>query len=194
MFILTLIPIELWIGLSAFAATVYIATHFLRFIPIPAIKVYKLPIQIASVAIFILGIFITGIVFNENSWQVKLKAEQEKYEQAKKDQEVLNAKLGEETEAKLTAIKNTAVQLKRQSESFTQVIKAKDATVQNIIESFDKAAKAKYDALSAADKEKANKQMQEAIDFQKTCPVVPELYINRLNNSAQNPNKDLEKK
>lgn len=187
MFILNFIPIYTWIGLAALSAAVYIISNFLRFIPIPVLKLYKLPIQLGSLAIFIISIFITGIVFNENSWQEKLRVEQERYNLAIKEQELLNAKLGEETAAKMAVIKDTATQLKRQSDNFALAIKAKDATVQNIINSFDQAAKAKYEALSAADREKINRDMQDAINFQKNCPLVPELYINRLNNSAQNP-------
>lgn len=194
MFILSFIPVYVWIALAAFSATVYIASNFLRFIPIPALKLYKLPIQIGSLFVFVISIFITGIVFNENSWQEKLRIEQEKYNLAKKEQEVLNNKLGEESAAKMAALKDSAMQLKRQSDNFAQAIKAKDATVQNIIANFDQAAKAKYEALSAADKAKADKEMQDAINFQKNCPVVPEIYINKLNNSAQNPPKDGVKK
>lgn len=194
MFILSFIPVYIWIVLAAFSATVYIASNFLRFIPVPALKLYKLPIQIGSLFVFVVSIFITGIVFNENSWQEKLRVEQEKYDLAKKEQELLNAKLGEESAAKIAAIKDSAIQLKRQSDNFAQAIKAKDATVQNIIANFDQAAKAKYEALSAADKAKMDKEMQDAINFQKNCPVVPEIYINKLNNSAQNPPKDGAKK
>jgi len=187
MFILNFIPVYTWIGLAVLSATVYIASNFLRFIPIPLLKLYKLPIQIGSLAIFVISIFITGVVFNENSWQEKLRVEQERYNLAIKEQELLNAKLGEETAAKMAVIKDSATQLKRQSDNFALAIKAKDATVQNIINSFDQAAKAKYEALSAIDREKINRDMQDAINFQKNCPVVPELYINRLNNIAQNP-------
>jgi len=194
MFILTFIPIHVWIGLIALSATIYIASNFLRFIPMPALNLYKLPIQLGSLFVFVVSIFITGIVVNENSWQEKLRVEQEKYDLAKKEQEVLNAKLGEESAAKIAAIKDSAAQLKRQSDNFAQAIKAKDATVQNIIANFDQAAKAKYEALNAADKAKADKEMQDAINFQKNCPVVPEIYINKLNNSAQNPPKDGAKK
>lgn len=180
--------------LSVIFALIYIATHFLKFIPVPLISLYKTPIQIVSIALFVLTVFISGIVYNENSWQEKLRIEQEKYDLAKKEQDMLNSKLGQESAAKIAAIKDSAIQLKRQSDNFAQAMKAKDATVQTIIDSFDKAAKDKYNALSAADKAKADKEMQDAINFQKNCPVVPEIYINKLNNSAQNPPKDGSKK
>lgn len=193
-YLLTFVSLSVWMTLSVIFALIYIATHFLKFIPVPLISLYKTPIQIVSIALFVLTVFISGIVYNENSWQEKLRIEQEKYDLAKKEQDMLNSKLGQESAAKIAAIKDSATQLKRQSDNFAQAMKAKDATVQTIIDSFDKAAKDKYNALSAADKAKADKEMQDAINFQKNCPVVPEIYINKLNNSAQNPPKDGPKK
>lgn len=192
--ILNFVPIYIWIILAIFSVSVYLISNFLRFIPIPVLKLYKLPIQLISLSIFVITIFIIGIVINENSWQEKLRIEQEKYNRIKLEQKILNTKLGEETAAKMVIIKDSAIQLKRQSDNFAQAIKAKDATVQNIINSFDQAAKAKYEALSVADREKINKEMQEAINFQKNCPVVPEVYVNRLNNSAQNLTENSVKK
>jgi hypothetical protein len=165
---------------------VYIATNFLKFIPIPILNIYKLPIKIVSLFIFVISIFITGITYNESNWQKKLQIEQQKYELAKKEQEILNIRLGEEIAARLANVKNTSLQLKQQNNAFTKTIKSKDATIQNIISALDETSKAKYNALSALEKIKIDKQIQEAIIFEKDCSVVPEIYINRLNDSAQN--------
>lgn len=189
MFIFNFIPGWLFPAIAIISVLVFFITRFL-----PGLIPYAKLIHYGSIPVFSISLFLMGASWNNDYWQEQLKAEQDKYERAKVEQEALNAKLGEETKAKLDAIKDTAVQLKRQSDNFTQAIKAKDATVQNIINSFDQAAKAKYDALSAADKAKMDKDMQDAINFQKNCPVVPELYINKLNNSAQNPPKDGGKK
>jgi len=194
MFILTWIPLQIWLAFSLVFALVYVATHFLHFIPIPVIKVYKVPLQIGSIVLFILNIFICGIVYNENSWQEKLKLEQEKYELAKQEQAKANEELDSTRKAKEEAIKDTSRQLREQNAKFIQVMKSKDATIENIINSFDQAAKAKYDALSAADRANYNSQLQSALTFEKNCPVVPELYINKLNNRAANPVKKDENK
>jgi hypothetical protein len=37
------------------------------------------------------------------------------------------------------------------------------------------------------EKAKYEKQLQDAIDFEKRCPIIPELYVNKLNDRAKNP-------
>jgi hypothetical protein len=65
------------------------------------------------------------------------------------------------------------------------VLKSKDATVQNILATLSKAEQDKYAALNAKDKAAADKKLQDVLDNAKACPTVPELYLEKLNNTAK---------
>lgn len=77
LWILQLLPdwifyIILVLGLVGLAVT-----YFLRFIPIPAIFIYKTPIQLASVVMIAFGVYMSGVIANEQKWKDRV-AELEK--------------------------------------------------------------------------------------------------------------------
>ena len=51
----------------------FLATYLIRFIPIPAIYIYKTPIQIASVILIAIGVYMSGAISNEEAWQLRVK-------------------------------------------------------------------------------------------------------------------------
>jgi membrane protein implicated in regulation of membrane protease activity len=57
----------LLIGLLAFAAT-----YLLKIIPIPALFVYRTPIQIASLMMIVFGVYMAGSIANNESWLAKV--------------------------------------------------------------------------------------------------------------------------
>ena len=72
MWILKWLPF--WIFyLMFFAGLVgFLATYLIRFIPIPAIYIYKTPIQIFSVILITIGVYMSGAISNEEAWLAKV--------------------------------------------------------------------------------------------------------------------------
>jgi hypothetical protein len=48
-------------------------TYLIKFIPIPAIYVYRTPIQIVSVLMIVFGVYMAGSIANNDSWLAKVK-------------------------------------------------------------------------------------------------------------------------
>ena len=67
----------LFIGLIGF-----LITYLLRFIPIPALYVYRTPIQIVSVILIVYGVYMAGSIANNEAWEAKVKEVQAKLAEA----------------------------------------------------------------------------------------------------------------
>ena len=72
MWILKWLPF--WIFYAMFFAGVvgFLATYLIRFIPIPAIYIYKTPIQLVSVALIVIGVYMAGAISNEEAWLARV--------------------------------------------------------------------------------------------------------------------------
>ena len=72
MWILKWLPF--WIFYVMFFAGLigFLATYLIRFIPIPAIYIYKTPIQIFSVILITIGVYMSGSISNEEAWLAKV--------------------------------------------------------------------------------------------------------------------------
>ena len=73
MWILKWLPF--WIFYAMFFAGVlgFLATYFIRFIPIPAIYMYKTPIQIVSMILIAVGVYMSGAISNEEAWLARVR-------------------------------------------------------------------------------------------------------------------------
>jgi hypothetical protein len=67
----------LLIGLLAFGAT-----YLLKLIPIPALYVYRTPIQIASLMMIVFGVYMAGSIANNESWLAKVREVEAKLAEA----------------------------------------------------------------------------------------------------------------
>lgn len=67
----------LLIGIIAFAAT-----YLLKLIPIPAIYMYKTPIQIVSMLMIVFGVYMAGSIANNESWLAKVREVEAKLAEA----------------------------------------------------------------------------------------------------------------
>lgn len=47
-------------------------TYLLRLIPIPALYMYKTPIQIGSILLIAIGTFMSGAIWNEDAWKARV--------------------------------------------------------------------------------------------------------------------------
>lgn len=180
MFILNFIPTWFFFSLVVISTIVFFITKFFStFIP------YAKLVNYFSILIFSLGLFLTGVNWNNDYWLEKLRIETIKVEQAVKNQEQINKELEIERNEKLTNIQQAAKREQELNRKFIDVLKSKDATVQNVLATLSKAEQDKYVALNAKDKAIADKKLQDVLDNAKNCPIVPELYIDKLNNSAR---------
>ena len=75
--ILQLLPDWIFYAILGIGLVGLAVTYFLRFIPIPAIFIYKTPIQLASVAMIAFGVYMSGVIANEQKWKDRV-AELEK--------------------------------------------------------------------------------------------------------------------
>lgn len=95
MWILKWLPF--WIFYAMFFAGLlgFAATYLIRFIPIPAIYIYKTPIQIGSVILITIGVYMSGAISNEESWLARVKDLEVQVAQAEAKSAVENTKIVE---------------------------------------------------------------------------------------------------
>lgn len=72
MWILQWIPNWVFYGLLIIGLLGFSVTYFLKFIPIPAIYIYKTPIQIFSIILIVIGVYMAGSIANNESWLAKV--------------------------------------------------------------------------------------------------------------------------
>lgn len=180
MFILNFIPNSFFIIIAIITIILFFITRFL-----PEIIPYSKILHYFLIPIFLLTLFLMGANWNNDHWLEKLRAETAKVEQAIKDQEIANLQLDAERKEKLNSIQQAAQRERELNKKFIDVLKSKDATVQNVLVTLSRAEQDKYAALSSKDKAAADKKLQDLLDNAKNCPTVPELYIERLNNTAK---------
>lgn len=58
-------------------------TYLLKFIPLPAIYIYKTPIQLASVVMIAFGVYMSGVIANEQKWKDRVAELEKEYAESK---------------------------------------------------------------------------------------------------------------
>jgi hypothetical protein len=72
MWILQFLPNWIFYAILLIGVAGFAATYLLKFIPIPAIYLYKTPIQLGSIALIVIGVYMSGAISNEESWKAKV--------------------------------------------------------------------------------------------------------------------------
>jgi hypothetical protein len=75
-------------GLIGFAAT-----YLLKFIPLPALYIYKTPIQIGSIILIVIGTYMSGAISNEEAWLARVKELETKVQAAQVESIKENVKI-----------------------------------------------------------------------------------------------------
>ena len=70
-------------------------TYLLKFIPIPAIHIYRTPIQLVSIALTVVGVYMLGSIANEEAWQKKVKEVEVKLAEAQAKSAEVNVQIVE---------------------------------------------------------------------------------------------------
>lgn len=103
----------------------YLATYLLRYIPIPTIYMYKTPIQLGSIALIVLGTFMTGAIYDNNAWLDRVHEMEAKVAKAEEESKQANAAIDAKVEEETAKIKEKRVVLK---EYITKEIVKYDST------------------------------------------------------------------
>jgi hypothetical protein len=82
MWLLHLLPDWFFFALLVLSGLLFAATYFLKYIPIPALYLYRTPIQIGSALIIFFSTFMMGVMYNENSWLQRAKEMEQKVAEA----------------------------------------------------------------------------------------------------------------
>jgi hypothetical protein len=90
MWILNFLPDWLFHAIFLIGVLGLAITYLIKLVPIPMVYVYKTPIQLVSIALIIFGTFMSGAVFNQNSWLEKVAKLEKDVEEAKLKAEKVN--------------------------------------------------------------------------------------------------------
>ena len=105
MWILKWLPFWIFYAVLAVGLIGLAVTYLLKYIPVPAIYIYKTPIQLASVALIVLGTYMSGAISNEEVWQARVKEMEAKVAEAEVQSAKENIKLVEKVVTKTQIVK-----------------------------------------------------------------------------------------
>ncbi len=81
----------------------YAATYLLRFVP--AVYMYKTPIQLTSIGLIVIGVFMAGAIHNEEAWIARAKEMEVKVAEAQAKSAEENVKIVEKITTKTQVIR-----------------------------------------------------------------------------------------
>lgn len=105
MWVLKFLPDWIFYGILFVGIIGLAVTYLLRFIPIPALYFYKTPIQLISIAMIVIGVYMAGAISNEHAWQARVKELEAKVAEAEAASQKENVKIVEKVVSKLQVVK-----------------------------------------------------------------------------------------
>jgi hypothetical protein len=164
-----------WIFYAALVVGVIglISTYLVKFLAkfIPPIYVYKTPIQLISIALIILGVFMSGAIYNNDQWEARVKELEEKVKVAEEQSKEVNKEVEIRVVERTKVVKEKG---KTQIEYINRLVKGD--TVEVIKEVTKDMSEEERQAFLVKQKE-----LQDAI---KNCPI-PKIIIEEHNKAAQ---------
>lgn len=141
MWILKWLPDWIFYGSLLVGLLGYASTYLLRFIPIPAIYIYKTPIQIVSIALVVIGTFMSGAIHNEAAWLARVKEMEAKVAEAEQKSQQVNTEIQTKVITKTKIIKEKGDEIVKYIDK--EVVKYDNTCVipDEFIEAINKAAK-----------------------------------------------------
>ena len=75
MWILKWLPDWFFYGILVVGIIGLISTYLVKFLAkfIPPLYIYKTPIQLVSIAFIVLGVLMSGAIYNNDQWEAKIK-------------------------------------------------------------------------------------------------------------------------
>lgn len=72
MWLFKFLPDWIFYGIFFLGVVGALVTYLLKFIPIPALRIYRTPIQIVSIVLIAVGTFMSGALWNEEAWRARV--------------------------------------------------------------------------------------------------------------------------
>jgi hypothetical protein len=105
MWILKWLPFWIFYAILGIGLIGLAVTYLLKYLPIPALYIYKTSIQIGSIALIVIGTYMSGAISNEEAWIARVKELEEKVEAAQAKSEQENVKIETQVVTKTQIIK-----------------------------------------------------------------------------------------
>lgn len=107
MWILKWLPDWIFYGILVVGIIGLLSTYLVKILAkfIPPLYVYKTPIQIASIVMIVIGVFMSGAIYNNDQWEAKVKELQEKVKIAEAQSKQVNTEIVEKVVTKNKIIK-----------------------------------------------------------------------------------------
>ena len=105
MWILNWLPFWFFYAVLGIGLIGLAVTYLLRFFPLPAIYIYKTPIQLISVALIAIGTYMSGAISNEEAWIARVQELEAKVEAAQVESVKENVKIETKVVTKTQVIK-----------------------------------------------------------------------------------------
>ena len=108
MWILKWLPDWIFYGILFIGIIGYVLTYLLKYIPIPTVYMYKTPIQLVSIVLIVIGVFMSGAIYNEEAWIARVKEMEAKVAEAEQKAQEANTAINEKVVTKIQVIKQKA--------------------------------------------------------------------------------------
>lgn len=93
MWILQWLPDWIFYVILLIGVVGYIATYLLKLIPIPFISMYRVPVQLVSLAFIVVGVYMSGAIHDNKAWQSRVDEMEAKVAKAEQESKVANDKI-----------------------------------------------------------------------------------------------------
>lgn len=91
MWILNLLPNWIFYATLFIGVIGLILTYVLKYVPVPSLFIYRVPIQIVSVILIALGTYMSGAISNEEAWKAKVAELEKQYAESKVKSEKISS-------------------------------------------------------------------------------------------------------
>ena len=105
MWILDWLPFWIFYAIFFIGLIGFLVTYLLKFIPIPALFMYRTPIQIVSAILMIIGIYMAGAISNDEAWLAKVRELETKVAEAEAKSQQVNVQVVEKVVTKTQVVK-----------------------------------------------------------------------------------------
>jgi len=105
MWILSWLPFWFFYIILGIGLVGLVVTYLLKYVPLPALYIYKTAIQIGSIVLIVFGTYMSGAISNEEAWIAKVKELEAKVEAAKIESINENVKIETKIVTKTQVIK-----------------------------------------------------------------------------------------
>lgn len=93
MWILQWLPNWIFYGILIIGLIGFLVTYLLKFIPIPALFMYRTPIQLVSVLFIVFGVYMAGSIANEEAWKARVAKLEKEYAESQVKSEKINTEV-----------------------------------------------------------------------------------------------------